>query len=92
LGIVVEDISRKQQATAGSEASTGVRVAEVEAGSLAEQYLLQPGDIIQSVDLKPVASTKQFNEALKKTDPANGIMLHFVSRGARRFEILMDRK
>jgi serine protease Do len=92
LGIVVEDISKKQQATADFQATGGVRVTEVETGSLAEQYLLQPGDIIQSVDLKPVTSAKQFNEALKKSDPANGILLHFVSRGARRFEILMDRR
>ena len=92
VGIEVEDMPRKQQTAPGQESTAGVRVTEVQRGSLAEQYLLQPGDVIQSVDLKPVTSAKDFNEALRKAEPARGVMLHFVSRGARRFEILTERR
>jgi len=92
VGIVVEDITAKHELEPEDRASGGVVVMEVAPGSLAEQFLLQPGDLIQKIDLKPVKSAKQYNEAIKKADAHKGVLIHFVSRGARRFEILTDQK
>jgi serine protease Do len=92
LGIAVGDVTSELVKQFGLETNAGVVVTEVTPNSLAEAFGLQAGDIVQSVNLKPVASAQEFKDNIRKADPEKGILLHFASRGVRRFEILSERR
>jgi serine protease Do len=90
FGLKVEAITTEMAEQYGISKSDGVVITEVERGSLAERKGLRPGDVITEVNHKPIASPKQFRDALKSVDPKKGVILNFTSRGTSKFEILKE--
>ena len=52
---------------------------------------MRPGDVIVSVDNRPVSSAQEFGELLERGDFEGGILLRLVRNGIRRYEILKIR-
>ncbi len=92
LGLKVDTLTREHAEHFHLERKAGVIVTEVERNSPAQRHGLRPGDIITEVNLKPVTSVKQFNEALRDSDPQKGVVLHFQTAGTSRFEILKGKR
>ncbi len=92
FGLKVENLTRDLAEHFNVKRSAGVIVTEVERNSVAQKQGLRPGDIITEVNQKPVGSVKQFNEALRKSDPKRSVIIHFQTDGTSRFEVLPRRK
>jgi serine protease Do len=90
FGLKVEAITSELADQYGINKSDGVVITEVERGSVAERKGLRPGDVITELNHKPVASPKQFREALKSIDPRKAVIVNFTSRGTSKFEILKE--
>lgn len=84
LGLTIEALTEGWRAKLGFEPGSGVLVASVQAGSPAHQMGIQPGNLIQSVNNRPVRTEREFHEAAAKA-LAEGRILLLVrdSRGAR---------
>ena len=63
----------------------------VDKGTPADRQRIEPGDVITAVDHQPVANSKQFHDALKKSDPKKGVVLNLLSGKKARFEILKEK-
>ena len=72
------------------EATEGLVVTEVERGSVAARKGIAVGDIITAVNHKNVTTPKQFNDALKSAESKKGVILDFISKGVKKFEVLKD--
>ena len=70
------------------QASGGVVVTQVEAGSPAAVAGLAPGDLITEAGGRPVLSKKDLEEALKSSGPDRGVLLLLERSGSRTFAIL----
>jgi serine protease Do len=70
----------------------GVVVTQIEPDSLAERSEIREGDIITAVGGQPVTNPKQFADAAKAADVKKGVMIHYLSQGASKFEILKEGK
>ncbi|HEY6170186.1 MAG TPA: PDZ domain-containing protein, partial [Verrucomicrobiae bacterium] len=90
FGLKVQALTPQLAKQFGVEMTTGVIVTEVESGSVAEERGLQPGEVITSVNRKPVTSVKQFRDAMKVADPKKGVALSVVGESGRRLQILKD--
>ena len=66
LGMSVQDINKNNRQAFGIEDSvSGIIVTEIERGSFAHLSGLKPGDIILSINTKPVAQVKEFENEMK---------------------------
>jgi serine protease Do len=74
----------------GAEATPGVIVVAVEKGKLGDRHGIKPGDVITTMDRQPVATAKQFREALKKANLKKGVALNLISGDTKRLEILKN--
>ncbi|HEY0455318.1 MAG TPA: trypsin-like peptidase domain-containing protein [Verrucomicrobiae bacterium] len=90
LGLTVKAITKELAEQYGVQKTEGVIITDVEAGSHAERKGLRPGDIITEINHKPIASPKQFREALKTSDPKKLFVINFISGGTSRFEVLRE--
>ena len=90
LGLTVQALTKELAEKFGVELTAGVVVTDVKPGSPAEQKRIKPGDIITEVDHKPVATPRQFREAVKGATHPKGVIVNLVREGAPRFEILKD--
>ncbi|HEY5914899.1 MAG TPA: trypsin-like peptidase domain-containing protein [Verrucomicrobiae bacterium] len=90
LGLTVQELTRDLAKRFGLDPSQtdGVLIAAVAKDSPAALKQLKPGDIITSVNQQPVSSKKQFDAALKKADPKQGVLINLVSDKTARFEII----
>ena len=70
--------------------TTGVLVASVEKNSLALGRL-KAGDVIVSVDQKPITTPKEFQDAMKAADLKKGALLNILSGKDARFEIFKQK-
>jgi serine protease Do len=88
-GLTVQALSKELCKKYGLESAQGVVVTEVdEAGPAAEEHI-RPGDVITSVDSKPVSTPQQLQEALKEAGH-KPVLIHLRSNGAPEFRILKD--
>ncbi len=90
LGLTVQTLTPELAARLGLERTVGVIVTAVKADSPAERKRIKEGDIITKVDRKPVSSAGQFRETLQGLDVSEGVIIHLISEGTPRFEILKD--
>jgi serine protease Do len=90
FGLSVRPLTKDLAEQYGVEATSGVIVTGVDRNSPAADKLLQPGDVIIEVDGKPVKDTKQFRDALKKSDPKRGALVSLLSKGSSRFVVLKE--
>jgi serine protease Do len=64
LGLQVQNLTPELSQRFGFTDQSGVVVAQVEPGSPADRAGIQPGNLIQEVNRKPVGNTQQFRDAL----------------------------
>ncbi len=75
LGMSVQTLTRQLATQLGFEGLSGVVVDEVEPGSLADEYGLEPEMLITEVNREPVRNVKQFNEAVAKAKAKGKVLL-----------------
>jgi len=83
-GLRVRDLTAAEKDEAGVAA--GVVIASVAAGGAGEEAGLQPGDVIEEVGGKPVASSEAFRRALNEAKAAgkrNAVLLVTTQAGTR---------
>lgn len=87
IGLSIEDLDGEAARRLRYEGETGVLVTEVEQNSPAGKAGMQPGQVIASVDRKPVETVKEFMKALSEAE--GGKVLFLVTDGrASRFVVL----
>jgi putative serine protease PepD len=80
LGVGVADASGS---TPGSPGGPGALVEQVVPSSPASQIGLQAGDVIVSLDNKPVASASDLSSAIKPHHPGDHVSVSWTRNGAR---------
>jgi serine protease Do len=80
LGVQVVDLTPDIAQELGYQKSQGVVVARVMPGGAADEAGLQAGDLIVSINSKPIANTDQFSQAMKSSMGA-GKVLMLIKRG-----------
>jgi len=75
LGFTVRDLSDELAERFGYEDEKGVIVVEVDPGSQAAEKGVSPGTLIKEVNRKPISSTRQFNDEIKKAKKNGGAVL-----------------
>ncbi len=90
-GLTVQTLTPELARSMKTPVEKGVVVMKIESGSLASRAMVRPGDVIVSVDNRPVSSAQEFGELLERGDFEGGILLRLVRNGIRRYEILKIR-
>jgi serine protease Do len=90
LGLTVKPVTKElvKQYRLG-DVTEGLVVTSVEAGSLAAERRIRPGDVITGIDNKPVATPTQFQDAVKRAG-SKPLLVHLIIDGAPAFRILKD--
>ncbi len=70
-----------------ADKNKGVKVSNVERGSPAFQSNLRPGDIIVSVNRKPVGNVDEFTEAMKNSERQTAL---FIKRGGEDILVIVQ--
>jgi serine protease Do len=93
IGLTVDALTRDLADKFGVDMKDGVIVTQVDkSGLVARNKLdLKRGDIITSIDQKPVKNLKQFRDAVKKANTKRGVILNWISKdGTAKFDILKE--
>jgi serine protease Do len=88
FGMAVKPLTPDQARKYNVEMTDGVIVTYVDKTGAAYDSGISEGDIITSIDEHPVNNLKQFKDAIKNVDPAKGAIVHLISQGSRKLEIL----
>jgi serine protease Do len=85
LGVAAVDITNNVRTQLGGyHDQGGVAVAQVVGGTPADQAGVQPGDVIQTVNGKPVNSSTDFNSAIGSLKPGTQVTLRVWSQGIKK--------
>ncbi len=90
LGLRLTPVTPEMAKQLNVEAGSGLLVQGVRNGSAAEDAGLQPGDVIQEANRKPVKTVEAFKDALQKVKEGENILL-LVHRGDSSLFITMKR-
>jgi serine protease Do len=89
LGLAVDDLDQDtRQQLQIPPTVKGAAIAQVRPGSPAEDAGLQPGDVVQEVNRKPVTSAGQFANVVRSTPSGKDILLLVWSKGNSSFRVL----
>jgi serine protease Do len=91
LGLTVQEITPEIAQELGLEQDGGVVVSGVETGSPAYDAGIQPGDVIKSIDQKPVANVDDFVKKAKSAQGQENILL-LVQRGKNNLYAALSQK
>jgi serine protease Do len=80
LGIGVQNLTPEIAKELGVKKSAGVVVTRVEPESPAAEAGIQPGDVIQEVNRKPVKNVEDFAQKVEKANDKDSVLL-FIQRG-----------
>ncbi len=81
-GMLVDDISFPVARRLGLGARSGVLVADVDPGSLAEAAGMLPGDVVLEVNHQPVPDLSAYQRAANAVRPAQSVLLLVNRQGA----------
>ncbi len=81
LGIMIQDITPELAESFGTTATKGVIVADVVAGSPAEKSGLKRGDIVQTLNGKPVENANQLSRSVAALPPESKATLEVIRDG-----------
>lgn len=82
LGISAEDLSGQLGTYFGAPAGQGILVREVRSGTPAEKAGLKAGDVIVSLDGKPVQTLSQLRDELRDKSDQKPVSLGILRKGA----------
>ncbi len=88
LGIHVESLDGNTARRFGIEGEEGVLVAEIEQGGAAWRAGLKPGQIITSVNRKPVRSVSEFKNAIAASADSGKVLLLVTDGRSSRFVVV----
>ena len=88
IGVQVQDLTQPLAHRYGYRGIQGVLVSEVEQGSAADLAGIEPGNLIMSVNKRPVTSVAEFMSALQKAGKENGILFYVRSGKFSRYVVL----
>ncbi|MHB8092197.1 MAG: DegQ family serine endoprotease [Syntrophales bacterium] len=80
LGVSVQNLTPQVARELGLKQTAGVVVTDIESGSPAEDAGIQTGDVIESVNRKPVKNVSEFVKEVEKVKKGDGLLL-LVQRG-----------
>ena len=89
FGMKVDNITPQRRQQFGTEEKSGVIVAGVEQGSLADTAGIQQGDVIREVNRKPVGNLEEYNEAIA-TSGKGGTVLLLLKRDKQTFFVTLE--
>ena len=81
LGLFVQDLTAELAGAFAVEAGSGVLVAEVAAGSAAEDAGLQPGDVIVRMENRDINSAQDFHNAEGRLALGESLKVEFLREG-----------
>ncbi len=81
LGIMIQDITPELAESFGTKAAKGVIVADVVAGSPAEKSGLKRGDIVQTLNGKPVENANQLSRSVAAMAPETKAAIEVIRDG-----------
>lgn len=90
LGLTVKPMTPELAREMNLDYQPGAVVTAVEPDSLAEARGIQHGDLITEINQKPVASLRDFNNALNEADLRQGVTVHLLREGVSRLVILKE--
>src|SRR6185312_7600912 len=78
LGLSVDTLTHDLASKFGVDLTEGVIVTAVQKTGLAarNQSDIKPGDVITSIDQKPIKNLRQYREALKHANTKRGVILN----------------
>ena len=88
IGIKVEELTQQLARQYGYAGVDGVIVSEIEQGNAAESAGIEPGNLITSVNRKPVTSVEQFKAAMRAAKPEDGVLLTVKAGRFSRYVVL----
>jgi len=89
FGLTVENITPQVMSELRLKDRSGVVVANVQPGSLADEAGMQAGDVIREANRMPVKDLNDYNAALSKSG-RNKPVLFLVKRGAQTFYVTIQ--
>ena len=92
LGLTVDTLTHELADKFGVDMTEGVIVTTVDkTGLAARNHEIKRGDIITSIDQKPIKNLKQYRDAVKKANTKKGVILNWISKdGTAKFDILKE--
>jgi S1-C subfamily serine protease len=90
LGLSIKPLTPELAKKLSVKANAGVMVTHVDRDGLAYQNGIEQGDVITSIDDRPMTSAQEFLEAMREVDVKKGTVIHFISEGTAKFEILKE--
>jgi serine protease Do len=81
LGVMIQDITPELAESFGTTATKGVIVADVVAGSPAEKGGLKRGDIVQTLNGKPVENANQLSRTVAAMQPESKATIEVIRDG-----------
>jgi len=92
LGLTVQTLTPEvAKQLSIKEATKGVVITEVTAGSPASRANIQPNDIIVNIDNKPVHTLAEFRDVMKVQKLDVGVRMQVVREGVTRYVFLKNR-
>ena len=88
LGLSVQDLTPDIARNLGIRAAGGVAVTAVDEAGPAAAEGIQAGDVILEVNRRPVRNVHEFQAALAKADPKDGVLLLLANRSGNRFVVV----
>jgi S1-C subfamily serine protease len=84
LGILTQPLDNNARTQIGYRDQGGVVVAQVQSGQAADQAGLEPGDVIQTINGKPVNQPSDVTSTIKATKPGQTVSLRVWSQGVKK--------
>lgn len=86
LGVVLEELSAEQRGQLGLGEGVGLRIARVEAGTIAEQLALKPGQVLLELDGEPVRSRDDVTKRIRVRAKDAEVRAVYLDRWGQRQE------
>ncbi|HEX3464189.1 MAG TPA: trypsin-like peptidase domain-containing protein [Candidatus Elarobacter sp.] len=84
LGVALQPIDNNARTQINYRDQGGVVIAQVQSGQAADQAGLEPGDVIQAINGKPVNQTSDVTNTIKATKPGQTVSLRVWSQGVKK--------
>jgi serine protease Do len=83
FGMQIQNLTEKQQESLGLKQKGGVQVVSVEPGSFADDIRLQPGDVIISINRRPVNTKEDITRIRDTLKPGDAVQFRVMRKTGR---------